>query len=129
MIVYSHEYSSEYYPSAPVVEVAVRHVQRANPEIIVTALVDCGADASMIPVNVLRAVGAKRLGKRQVRGISGFAYSAEIYLATIRLGPHLIRGMQVIAIKRNKEAIVGRDVLNNLVVTLNGLASVTEVEG
>ena len=128
MIVYSHEYSTEYYPSAPVVEVAVRHVQRANPEILITALVDSGADASMIPINVLRAVGAKRLGKRRVRGISGLAYSAEIYLATIRIGPHLIRAMQVIAVKTNKEAIIGRDVLNDLVVTLNGLAGVIEVE-
>ena len=129
MIAYSHDYSTKYYPPAPVIEMAVRDVERQEPEIIITALADYGSDVTMIPINVLRAVGALHVEKRRIRGISGVAYSVDTYLVTVRIGPHLIRAIKAVAAVGQQETLIGRDVLNNLVVTLNGLASVTEVEG
>lgn len=53
----------------------------------------------------------------------------EMAVRDVRIGPHLIRGIKAVAAVGQQETLLGRDVLNNLIVTLNGLASVTEVEG
>ena len=128
MIVYSHEYSNAYEPSAPVIQMTVCHVTKENYQQTITALVDSGSDATMIPIHVLRAVRAKYVETRQVRGISGLAYPIDTYLVKIRIGPHTIYGIEAAAVERDEEAIIGRDVINQLVVILNGLAEMVEIE-
>lgn len=47
---YSHDYDGDYYPSAPVIEISIRtsrHKDKLSPKFM--ALVDSGADATMIP--------------------------------------------------------------------------------
>lgn len=129
MIAYSHEYSNSYYPSAPVLEMRVRDVEQAEPQLSVTGLLDSGSDVTMIPINVLQNIGAQFVEKRQIRGVSGFSYPVDTYLVTGHIGPHTIYAIEVVALERGNETIIGRDVLNHLIVTLNGLASVVEVEG
>ena len=51
----------------------------------------------------------------------------DLYLVAIQLGSELIHGLHVVSIPPTNEAVIGRDVLNQLIVTLNGLAGVTEV--
>lgn len=62
-----------------------------------------------------------------MRGIAGAAFSVDLYLVTLRVGSHLLRGVRAVAIVAGGEPVLGRDALNQLVVTLNGLAGVTEV--
>jgi hypothetical protein len=42
-------------------------------------------------------------------------------------GPHLFSYVRVAADKHNTMIVLGRDILNHLVITLNGLASATEI--
>ena len=128
MIVYSHEYSNAYYPSAPVAQITVTHIKRNEHQKTIIALVDSGSDVTMIPINILRAIGAKYIETRQVRGISGLAYPVDTYLVKISIGPHTIYGIEAAAVEDHEEAIIGRDVLNQLVVILNGLAEMLEIE-
>ena len=128
MMAYTHEYSSTYYPPAPVVEMMVRDVERKDPEICVTGTLDYGSDVTMIPIDVLEAVGAQFVEKRQIRGVSGFGYPVNTYFVTVRIGPHTIYAIEVVALESGDETLIGRDVLNHLIITLNGLASVVEVE-
>jgi hypothetical protein len=57
MIAYSHEYSTRYYPPAPVAEIMVRDVERKEPEVCVIGMLDYGSDVTMIPIDVLEAGG------------------------------------------------------------------------
>ncbi len=91
------------------------------------ALLDSGADGSMIPLDVLRQIGARYQETRYLRGVTGVRQTADLYLVTIHIGPHKITGIRATAVSDGSEVIVGRDVLNHLVVTLNGLANVTEI--
>ena len=84
---------------------------------------------TMIPIDVLEAIKAQFIEKRQIRGVSGFSYSVDTYFVTVHIGPHTIYAIEVVALERGDETLIGRDVLNHLIVTLNGLASVVEVEG
>ena len=62
-----------------------------------------------------------------MRGTAGGRVEVDLYLVAIQLGAELVYGLHVVSIPSTKEAIIGRDVLNQLIVTLNGPAGVTEV--
>jgi len=51
----------------------------------------------------------------------------DVYVLNIRVGPHWVRGVRVVAVAAHTEIVLGRNVLNHLIVTLNGLAGVTEI--
>ena len=127
MTVYSFDYSPTYEPPAPMFEIRVSKTSRETPEFALPALVDSGADATMLPITVLQAMEARYVETRQMRGVTGIAYLVDLYLVTVRIGPHTIPAIRAVGATPDGEAIIGRDVLNQLVVTLNGLASVTEV--
>lgn len=120
----SFPYDYDFHPPAPVVEVTVRWKER---HVTLSALVDSGADASMLPVNVLREIGAEFVETRRVLGISGVARTADLYTVILRIGPHEVAGIRVISRQPNSEAIIGRDMLNQLIVVLDGIGGIVEV--
>ncbi|MBE2202471.1 MAG: aspartyl protease family protein [Anaerolinea sp.] len=128
MAVYSHDYDGDVYdPAAPIVEIVVSHTSPGGLAETLSALVDSGADATMLPINILTRVGARFLETRQMRGVTGHRLVVDTYLVTIRLGPHTLHGIQSVAMREGIEAVVGRDVLNQLEVVLNGPANVVEI--
>ena len=127
MSIYTFDYDSKYEPPAPIFEIIVSKTGQPTNEATLSALVDSGADATMLPITALQSVEARYIETRQMRGIAGVAYPVDLYLATIRVGFHTIPAVRVVAGAAQSEALIGRDVLNHLVVTLNGLAGVTEV--
>jgi predicted aspartyl protease len=125
--VYSFDYSTTYEPAAPVVDITIRKAGRSRSEITLSALVDSGADATMLPITALQATKARYVETRQMRGIIGTAYPVDLYLVTVQMGSYTLSGIRAIAAAADAEPIIGRDVLNQLIITLNGLAGVTEV--
>lgn len=127
MKVHTHAYSGLYDPPAPVIEVGVRGPGQDSREVRVTALVNSGADATMLPIQVLRSVGARYVQTRYVRGVTGTRQVADTFLAVIKIGPHTIPIPEAVAVVRGEEAILGRDVLNQMVITLDGPALALEI--
>lgn len=118
----SFNYSRPFDPTMPIVEVSVRAVGTSHPASVVTALVDSGADATILPLSVLQQVGARYVRGRVMRGVTGIPENVDTYLVTIQIGPYVVNGIRAVAYDNNMDPIIGRDVLNNLVVTLDGLA-------
>lgn len=58
MRLYTYPYSNEYVPAMPVVELGVSRPGSRHSDQIVAAVIDSGADGTLLPVNVLEAVGA-----------------------------------------------------------------------
>ena len=81
----------------------------------------------MLPIQVLRSVGARYVQTRYVRGVTGTRQVADTFLAVIQIGPHTMLVPEAVAVVRGEEAIVGRDVLNQLVITLDGPALALEI--
>lgn len=127
MIVYTFDYSTDYEPPAPILEITVSKTGGLAGEVTLLALVDSGADATILPITTLQSITARYIETRQMRGMVGLAYPVDLYLATIRIGSYTVPAVRVVAGTADSEAIIGRDVLNYLVVTLNGLAGVTEL--
>ncbi len=126
---YTHEYDSEYPygPALPVVELRVRPIDATGAGIELQALVDSGADATILPIHVLQDAGVEQIGRARMRWGTHQSQMYDVYLATIAIGDYAIHGVRVLAASTSNEAILGRDVLNQLIVTLNGLAYVVEL--
>jgi len=125
---YSNEYDSvNYDPAAPLVEVGVSRPGADEAAAQLAALIDTGADATMLPIDLLQAAGGRYVTTRQMRGVTNQIVTVEMYLVTLFIGPFEFRGIEAIATAEDAEAIVGRDVLNQMIVTLNGLANSVEM--
>lgn len=62
-----------------------------------------------------------------MRGVSGIGLSVEVFLVSLQIGPIILKGVRVIGDRHGNELIVGRNVLNQLIVTLDGLAGEVEI--
>ncbi|MCB9152784.1 MAG: retroviral-like aspartic protease family protein [Caldilineae bacterium] len=120
-------YGGSYYPPAPVVDITVRGTDPESSEVRMKALIDTGADASMLPLQALQAVGAKHMETRFIRGITGARQAVETYLARVKVGSHVVVTADAIALAQDQDAILGRDVLNQLTITLDGPALIVEI--
>ena len=53
---YSHEYDSiGYDPAAPVLDLGVAATGQGEPSVVIPALIDSGADATLLPIDVLQS--------------------------------------------------------------------------
>ncbi len=117
-------------PALPIVELVIyRAGNNRNGASVPRVVVDSGADASMLPLRVLEQAGAQKVDWMRIRGVHGPSYIVEIYEVDVKVGDYTIFSVYVAADHFNRESIVGRDVLNQLVVTLNGLEGVVEIFG
>lgn len=126
----SFDYAPDYEggSAAPIVEVRVRAIGEPDG-VIVPALVDSGAEATILPLDVLLAAGVEPVGRARLRWGHGPSIAYDVYLAILEIGPHQLPGVRVLADQRFSEAVLGRDVLNQLVVTLNGPGLTVLVDG
>ena len=127
MIKAQFEYDRDYIPSAPVIQFEMEGYVSGVAPVQVSALVDSGADGTMIPIDLLQKVGAIYVDSVQMVGVVGNSQIVDRYRIRVRIGDILINGIDAVAIGENESALVERDVLNQLIVTLDGLAGVVRI--
>ena len=113
----------------PVAVVNVRNPsQSRNANRDVKCLVDCGSDVTGIPIRLLKRLGVTFEVTEKAQDYSGswrdqqFSF-VHVALCGIDSGP-----IKVARLKKGPIGILGRDVLNQFVVTLNGPELVCEIE-
>jgi predicted aspartyl protease len=84
---------------------------------VVTMLVDTGADGSVLPRGIVEKLGLVPAGDIRVAGVSGALVVVSAYRCVIVVDGQPIEA-RVVAV--GEEAILGRDVLEHLVVELDG---------
>lgn len=57
---------------------------------------------------------------------SGYTETVNLYLVEVQIDSYKIPGIRAVGLKTTK-AILGRDVLNHLIITLNGIEGLTEI--
>jgi len=98
MNVMSFDYDSTYDPAAPFVEIEVDGYHESLGKRTLWAMVDSGADATMIPLRVLKAIGASYKESLWMRGTAGGRIEVDLYLVSICIGSNFIRGLHVVGI-------------------------------
>jgi predicted aspartyl protease len=128
--VISFDYERDYEggSAAPVIELRVQAIGAPGEGVAVQALIDSGAEATVLPLDALVTAGVEQVGQARLRWGRGPAKPYDVYLTAIAIGPYRLPGVRVLADGRFGEAIVGRDVLNQLIVTLNGPGYTTQIE-
>lgn len=102
----------------PVIEIQIR--RRANqPAITLTAIVDSGADATLIPLRYLRQLEARKGQTKWLSGTAGGRYEVDLYTLAVQVGEQQTQYLDVVGTEHQDEIIVGRDLLNQYIVTLN----------
>jgi predicted aspartyl protease len=128
MNVVSFDYDTSYSPPAPFLPIAVDGYDPDKPSLSVAAFVDSGADGTMLPEDILQAVGAEYEDTVQMRGSVGGVQRADRYTVRITVADQTIHAISAVATEAGSEPLLGRDVLNHLTLTLNGPAEVLEMQ-
>ncbi len=126
MSIYTFDYDTAFDPAFPVVEVELRGLGLDNGAML-TALVDSGADGTLVPLNILQQIGIAQSGWVRMKGIGGISRRIPVYLLQLSIGSLSIGTIRVGGDRLNEQMILGRNVLNQMIVTLNGLANIVEI--
>lgn len=118
-MVYTFDYSLDYEPAMPVVDFRLGRAF-TPPTLDLVAIVDSGADASIVPVRYLQQIEARRGRRNWMRGTTGKREIVYMYPVSLQQGTLSLGRIEVVGNVNNNEVIIGRDVLNQLEVTLNG---------
>lgn len=110
-------------PPAPILPLLVGR-PGLPPTISVVALVDTGADITVIPQSVARRLRLPAIGSVRVRGVGGAIQQAPLYSAVVELAGTKDH-VEVLAL--GEETLVGRDLLNRWTVRLRGPQKQLEV--
>jgi predicted aspartyl protease len=120
-------YDTAYSPPAPVCEVtfSVAHTgQSVGP---LNATLDTGADGTLVPERHLEAIGARRVMETGLRSQWGERRVVYLYLVTVHLGKIELPGTYVVGDDQADEIVIGRNVLNQLSIWLDGPGAVSRL--
>jgi Retroviral aspartyl protease. len=119
-------YDTAYEPPAPVVQILLSNPVDPSQQMQVWGLVDTGADITAVPEMLVSRLQLIRQGEIQVGGFDGIFRLHSVFLVDIQIGQLHFDLVEVIAAATN-ELILGRNVLNQLDLRLNGPQLVLEV--
>ena len=109
------------YPFAfPALPVVFRQIDGNASTLPLSALVDTGADITIVPVGYLRAIGAEEIYSAHLRAHWGGRRAVTIFLVDLEIENQLMPGIEVVGDEQGQEILLGRNVLNKLIVLLDG---------
>ena len=112
-------YDTSYSPAIPVCETTLI-VPSSGLRLTLSAIIDTGADATIIPVSQLRKMGAHRAHEARLRSQWGEARRVYLYIVDMRIGDFNLPGVYVVGDDRGNECVLGRNVINRLKMLLDG---------
>ncbi|MEK7276781.1 MAG: retroviral-like aspartic protease family protein [Chloroflexota bacterium] len=84
------------------------------------AIVDTGADATVVPLRYLLEIGAEETAPGWLRGVAGDRRPVALYFVDVHVGELRFPNVRVIGDKLTDDLLLGRDVLNKLALFLDG---------
>ena len=112
----TYAYDTDFRPSAPVVPLLVRSTT-TGAAALVHALIDSGADMTVVPEAIARQLHLPPTDRTVVRGPGGLLSHAAVHAAQVELEGQ-VTTLEVLAI--GQEPLVGRDLLGSFLVQLDG---------
>jgi len=94
---------------------------------VLSAFVDSGADATIVPVHYLRPLALQIDSRKYLRSQWGERRIVDVYLLDVIIRDIRIPVVEIVADDEGDEVILGRNILNYLRVVLNGLKQTTEI--
>jgi predicted aspartyl protease len=127
MRLYTYEYDQTYTPAMPVASVQLTSLVTGRTAGPFSAVIDSGSDGTLIPIDILDEIGALSIGSGRLRWLWQESRTTKIYVVRLALGPYQLAGVRVASVPGGTEFILGRNVLNQISLTLNGPAESIEI--
>lgn len=119
-----YQYGRQYHPPAPVLPLRVGRPGTA-PAVLVPALVDTGADLSVLPQGLPARLRLPAVGRLAVAGVEGVPLQLPVYAVEVSMnGDRSI----VRAVSLGATMLIGRDLINKLTLHLHGPEAVLDVD-
>ncbi|MBS1252075.1 MAG: hypothetical protein MAG451_01111 [Anaerolineales bacterium] len=119
-------FDTTYDPAMPVCDVVLT-APPTGRNVELTAIIDTGADGTMIPVEHLQQIGARRAFEAGLRSQWGERRTVFLYLVDLQIAELTLPGIYVVGDELGDEVVLGRNVLNELRLLLDGPAALTQL--
>ena len=116
-----------YTPPIPALEIGLEDPDGEQTIGPLTAVLDTGADISLIPITLLEQIKAPEQDEVRLRSHWGEATPFTTYLISIQVGAETLPGIEVVGDLYGQEVLLGRDVLNKLLLLIDGPQQRTDV--
>ena len=113
-------YDDSYVPPAPSCQVTLVATQTGQTVGPLNAILDTGADGTLVPRHYLEAIGVLPVRKVGIRSQWGERRIAYLFLVSLRFDDFDLPGTYVVGDDKSQEVIIGRNVLNRLDIWLQG---------
>jgi len=121
-------YNRQIAPPAPLVHVTVRSPERGTAVSDLPALSDTAADITVIPARVAEERNLVPLDETSIGGFDGRVSLVSTFLVRLELRESAPRVIPVVASRDDPYVLLGRDVLNDFRVVLDGPRLRLEIE-
>jgi predicted aspartyl protease len=123
------DYDASVFPPAPRLD--IRLIAQPHEAVVgpVSAFVDTGADATIVPLRIIRQLRAGVVTFKTIRGYTGSKRTVRTYLVDIEIGAVVLPGIEVVGDDAADDILLGRDALNKLRLLLDGPGQRTKVLG
>ncbi len=122
----SFAYNPTFYPPFPVLPVVLRVFEGQSSDKL-PALIDTGADVTFVPATLLRRLRAQDSHAARVRSHWGEWRVVTIFVIDIEVAGETLPAVDVIADEQGDMILLGRSVLNRLLLLLDGPGRQTDV--
>lgn len=120
-------YDSGYAPPAPCLGIRLAAPDEPFRSQEFKALVDTGADATIVPAQYVEPLGVQIDNRKLLRSPWGGRQVVDVYLLDIEIADQRLPLIEIVADEQGEEAILGRNVLNRLFMVLNGPKLMLEI--
>jgi predicted aspartyl protease len=117
-------YLSQYFPPFPSLPIRLGFPEESLRLGPIDALIDTGADGTLVPQILLDDLGAPLVDQIRVRSQWGEARLAGLYTVDLSVSDFRLPAIEVVG-DPGTEIILGRDVINRLRILLDGPAGET----
>jgi predicted aspartyl protease len=123
-----YSYHRNYQPPFSIVQIVLHNPEEGLSIAVNNALVDTGADTTLVPIGYLQQIQAPVLKRTRIRSHWGEWRSVALFLIDIELENRRLPSVIVVADEQGDEIILGRNVLNKLRIFLNGPDNFVEIQ-
>jgi predicted aspartyl protease len=119
-------YDSRFAPPLPVLNIRISAPFEQPDTQTLSAIVDTGADGTLIPSVYLEQVGAIGVGDALLRSVLGEVREVHLFEVDMHIDSLTLPGVLVAADDQGDDILLGRNVLNKLILLLDGQAQQTD---
>lgn len=119
-----YPYGTRYTPPAPLLPLRIGR-PGVTPTVLVSALVDTGADLSVLPQGLPARLGLPPVGRLAVAGVDGLPHPLPVYAAEAS-----VNGFRttIRVVSLGETPLIGRDLLNKITLHLHGPEAVLDID-